>query len=221
MAGPPDRSRYEGFGMRSSVLVLFAVLSLVGPVSAVRAQATVSTARPAPPEAESLTAPVVAGPAVRIDPKRLELARRIYDLIGVQAMSSTVRSMSTAISLQFANMMDDRSEVRAKAMVAAVGDGMNSIMPQVIDAGISAMARTFTEDQLKDMLAFYQSPTGQVVVRKMPVVTQQATSAMVTYLPQMMAGVEDSFCSRVTCSSKERKGLEAAASRMAAARSGS
>jgi hypothetical protein len=207
----------EGFGMRSSVLALFAALVCAAPASATLAQGAVSTARPAPPEAASLTAPVISGPVTRIDPKRLELARKIYDLIGAQTMGSSVRSMTTAMSLQFANAMDDRHEQRAKAIVAAVGDGMNSIMPQVIDASVSAMAHTFTEEQLQDMLVFYQSPTGQVVVRKMPVIMQQSTAAMVDYLPQMMAGVEDSYCSRVTCSAKERKGLEAVAARLAAA----
>jgi hypothetical protein len=202
--------------MRAPVFALIAALAAGSFATAVSAQ-TVSTARPAPPEAAALTAPVVEGPAVRVDPKRLELARRIYDLIGAQTMATSVHSMTTAMSLQFANMMDDRSEARAKAMVAAVGDGMNSIMPQVIDTSVSAMAHEFTEDQLRDILDFYQSPTGQVMLRKMPAIARQSNSAIVTYLPQMMAGVEDSFCSRVTCSSKERKGLEAAAARMAAA----
>ncbi|WP_216839313.1 DUF2059 domain-containing protein [Caulobacter sp. S45] len=181
------------------------------------AQGVVSTARPAPPEAASLTAPIVDGPVVRIDPKRQALARQIYDLIGAQTMGTSVRSMTTAMSLQFANMMDDRSEARAKAIVAAVGDGMNSVMPQVIDTSVSAMAHTFTEAQLQDMLAFYQSPTGRVVLLKMPAVTQQSNAAIVTYLPQVLAGIEDSYCSRVKCSSRERKGLEAVAAHLAAA----
>jgi hypothetical protein len=205
--------------LRSSGFALIAAVLVAAPTaSSAFAQGTVSTARPAPPEAAALTAPVVDGPATRVDPKRLELARQIYDLIGAQAMSTTVHSMTTAMSMQFANVMDDRSEARAKAIVAAVSDGMTSIMPQVTDAGISSMAHTFTEEQLRDILAFYESPTGHVLVRKMPVVTQQSIIAMGTYLPQMMAGVEDSFCSRVKCSSKERKGFEAAAARMAAAR---
>jgi hypothetical protein len=195
-----------------------AALAIVSMASVASAQ-TVSTARPAPPEAAALTAPVVAGggPVEHIDPKRLELARKIYDLIGPETMAATVHSMSTSMSLQFAGAMDDRSPERAKAMVAAVGDGMNSIMPQVIDASVSAMAHSFTEDQLRDMLTFYQSPTGQVMLRKMPLVWRKGDTAIVLYLPQMMAGVEDSYCSRVHCSSKERKGLEAVAERLAAA----
>jgi len=159
------------------------------------AQGVVTTARPAPPEAASLTAPIVDGPVVRIDPKRQALARQIYDLIGAQTMGTSVRSMTTA----------------------AVGDGMNSVMPQVIDTSVSAMAHTFTEAQLQDMLAFYQSPTGRVVLLKMPAVTQQSNAAIVTYLPQVLAGIEDSYCSRVKCSSRERKGLEAVAAHLAAA----
>ncbi len=196
--------------------VAAAALALLAVAGSASAQ-TVSTARPAPPEAAALTAPVVAGgPVEHIDPKRLELARRIYDLIGPETMAATVHSMSTSMSLQFAGAMDDRSPERAKAMVAAVGDGMNSIMPQIIDTSVSAMAHSFTEDQLRDILTFYQSPSGQVMLRKMPLVWRKGDSAIAIYLPEMMTGVEDSYCSRVKCSAKERKGLEAVAARLAA-----
>jgi uncharacterized protein len=208
MAASPWRRRALAAG------VLFATAAGMG---AAVAQPVISTARPAPPEAAAMNAPITDGPAVRIDPEALRLARRVYDLIGAQAMATTVRSMTTAMSLQFATAMDDRHEERAKAIVAAVGDGMNSIMPQITDASVSAIARDFTLAQLRDILAFYESPTGQVALRRLPAIQRQSTSVMVQYLPQMMAGVEDSFCSRVRCSAKEHKALQAVATRLEAA----
>jgi hypothetical protein len=192
-----------------------AALLLAGQVMA---QGTVSTARPAPPEAASLTAPVLEGPPVRIPQARLELARRVYDLIGPVMVGSTIRSMTTSMSLQFANAMDDRTAERAKAIVAAVGDGMNSITPQITDAGVSTLARNFTDQQLQDMAAFYSTPTGHAVILKMPLISSSATRVMVEHLPEMMSGVKDSFCSRVKCSSRERKALDGVAGRLAAAR---
>ena len=203
----------------STALAALAVAAFgLAAVSGASAQAVVPTARPAPPEAAGFNAPVVDGPALRIDPQKLQLARQLYDLIGVQDMSTTVRSMTTVMSLQFATALDDRHAQRAKAIVAAVGDGMNSITPQIAAASVSAIAKDFTVEQLHDLLAFYQSPTGQVALRKLPAITRQTTTVMVAYLPQMMAGVEDSYCSRVACSSRERKALEAVAARLAAAR---
>lgn len=36
-------------------------------------------------------------------------------------------------------------------------------------------ADTFTEQQIDDLLAFYRSPTGQVIVEKTPVLLTQST----------------------------------------------
>ena len=41
-------------------------------------------------------------------------------------------------------------------------------------AYVDIYAENFTEPQLDDILAFYRSPTGQVLVEKLPALTAQA-----------------------------------------------
>ena len=67
------------------------------------------------------------------------------------------------------------------------------------------------------MLAFYSSPTGRLAARRMPLVLQQTIGSVLIYLPQMIKGIEDSYCSRVKCTRAEKKAFEDVAARMAAA----
>ena len=67
------------------------------------------------------------------------------------------------------------------------------------------------------MLAFYASPTGRLAARRLPQIVQQTLGSVLTYLPQMMAGVQDSYCSRVKCTRAEKKAFADVAVRMAAA----
>ena len=102
-------------------------------------------------------------------------------------------------------------------MVAAVGDGLTSITPQLQAEAVSRITRDFTADQLREMLAFYSSPTGRLAARRMPLILQQTVGSVLTYLPQMMHGIEDSYCSRVKCTRAEKKAFDDVAARMAAA----
>ena len=52
--------------------------------------------------------------------------------------------------------------------------------------------------------------------RRMPLIQQQTVGGILGYLPQMMAGVEDSYCSRVKCTRAEKKAFDDVSARMAA-----
>jgi hypothetical protein len=60
---------------------------------------------------------------------------------------------------------------------------------------INMYASNFTEGQLDDMLTFYKSPTGQVVIDKLPSITTQSVQLgqkrMLALLPQIQQMVAD------------------------------
>ena len=105
-------------------------------------------------------------------------------------------------------------------MVEAVQDGLTSITPELQTEAVSRIARDFTREQLGEMLAFYQSPTGELAARRMPLILQGTVGSVLTYIPDMMKGIEDSYCSRVKCTRAERRTFDDVAARMAAARPG-
>ncbi len=48
--------------------------------------------------------------------------------------------------------------------------GWNKLKPKMVDL----YTQTFTEQELKDLVKFYESPLGKKVLREMPKVTQQS-----------------------------------------------
>ena len=186
---------------------------------ALTAQAQEGTVSTAQPDLKGLSPPVVAGSTanVRIDARRLAMAQQIYDIAGAPAFRAAARSLTSTLGVQLGTAMSARDAVHAHAMVDAVNDGLTSITPQLQNEAVSRIARDFTDDQLKDMLVFYTSPTGQLAARRMPLILQQTVGSVLSYIPEMMAGIEDSYCSRVKCTRAERKAFDDVAGRMAAA----
>ena len=55
---------------------------------------------------------------------------------------------------------------------------------------ISIYTQTFTEDELKGMVAFYRSPIGQSVIDKMPMAMQRAMEIQQKSMPQFLEKVK-------------------------------
>ena len=200
---------------RSARFVLAAALVL-SPLAARAQDGTLTTAAPDP---KGLSPPVVAGEpaAAHVDAKRLALAQQVYEIVGAPALRANARTLTSGLSVQLANSLGAHDPERAKAMVAAVTDGLTSITPELQAEAESLIAREFTADQLSEMLAFYSSPTGRLAAHRLPLVLQKTVGTVLIYLPQMMKGIEDSYCSRVKCTRAEKKAFDDVAARMSAA----
>ncbi len=197
-----------------ALLALGAALTLAAPVMA--QEGPLTTASPDPP---GLSPPVVAGApsAAHVDGRRLALAQQVFDIMGAPALRASTRSLTAGLSVQLAGALASHDAAHAQAMVAATADGLTSITPQLESEAVSRITRDFTADQLREMLVFYQSPTGRLAARRMPLILQQTVGSVLTYLPKMIGGIEDSYCSRVKCTRAEKKAFDDVAARMAAA----
>ena len=147
------------------------------------------------------------------DGERLALARQIYRIMGSQTTDAIGAALKTMMAgMSAAGGVDNP---RATAMKAALSDSFDKMMPRLIDGAAEIMAQDFTAGQLRDMLAFYQSPTGQVVVHRMPEVTQQSLRIGASLVPQMMRDFEADYCGRVTCTPQEQQAFAQLNARLA------
>ncbi len=201
---------------RFPVVALAAAMLAAAAGAALAQDGPLSTASPDP---AGLSPPVVAGAPkdAHVNGERLALAQQVFDITGAPALRAQARSLTAGLSVQLATAMSARDPAHAQAMVAAVGDGLTAITPQLQAEAVSRITRDFTADQLREMLAFYASPTGRLAARRMPLILQQTVGSVLGYLPQMMSGVEDSYCTRVKCTRAERKAFDDVAAKMAAA----
>lgn len=73
-------------------------------------------------------------------------------------------------------------------------------------------AETFTEQELADMLAFYQSPTGRKVVEKLPELSRRGQQIVAPMLPELqrdiVVGLFDGYCEVHACTSDQHKTME-------------
>jgi hypothetical protein len=145
------------------------------------------------------------------------LAQRVYDLIGPQTLSPTTRALAASLSVQVARAITNKDIARAKAIMAAVNDGLDDIMPNISDATVTLMTEDFSTAQLQALLDFYQSPAGQAALKILPRIASQASSLSLKMTPQMMTTIRDSYCGRVKCTSQEEEAFTAIAQRAAAA----
>jgi len=60
------------------------------------------------------------------------------------------------------------------AIIPLMLESMNARVSEIIDQIAALYARTFTAEELREVTAFYRGPTGQKLVEKLPVITQES-----------------------------------------------
>jgi hypothetical protein len=147
--------------------------------------------------ASAAQAQTAAPPA---DPHRLALAKQIFEAQGgAQNAATVVKTMQKS-------MLDAAKTLEAKQRIAAVMDAMSTtFMPRLFDEMAGYYAADFTEAQLKDILAFYQSPTGQALKANAPVIAQQIGGSMVRLMPKIQLSVLDKVCGQVECTEQQQQ----------------
>jgi hypothetical protein len=168
------------------------------------------------------TAPVEVAPpplspeAAALVRKRA-LAQKVYDLIGNTTLAPTTRALAASISVEVARAVSNKDIKRAKAIMAAVNDGLEDISPQIADATVTLMVQDFTQDQLQALVDFYTSPAGQAALKILPRISTQVSTLSMKLTPQMMTSIRDNYCAKVKCTYQEEDAFTDLAERLAAA----
>lgn len=170
-------------GARRSLALIVGLAALTG-----SAYAQVSS-----PHTASPTASPAAG---SVDPERLALAR---EYIRKSQIEAAMRGMFTNLARNMPQPSDQATDVKGRQLLNSFSTGMDAALPQLMEATAEATARTFTTQELKDLVAFYGSPTGQSMVAKMPTLMQQLVPKAFQIMPTVYATAEADYCRHVTC----------------------
>ena len=154
--------------------------------------------------------------AAPISTARLALAEQVVDAAGVKA--NTARAMDTIAQSMLKNMQDT-SNPEMSAYAKQVMRQEITLMESQFDPLYAEMyARTFTDDQLTDLLSFYSSPTGRMLVAKTPELARQSHLAAAPLIPVMQRDLVDKIfthvCAVQKCTDKQRAALDAAKAKL-------
>ncbi len=166
---------------------------------ALMAGAPLTHAQPAPPPAAE--APV--------DPQQLALAKHLMSLtLGQMNFGAIMRSMTASMMDALHRQNPNMDPVVLQHVQTAMDKAVSDITPELMDDIARSYARHLNRKEMEDSIAFYESPSGQSILHKMPEVLQDLGPMMVKYVPRMQRAVIDSLCAQNACTPAQREAME-------------
>jgi hypothetical protein len=161
--------------------------------------------------------PVMLAPA-GADPVKIDLARRLVAASGgEQQAEAQIRATMAAMQTAMARAMPQADERLMGPLYEDMTQEMVKVMPQVLDLSARAYAETFTEQELRDVLAFQTSESGRSMIRKMPQIRArliaEAVPLMVNAMPAIMRRTLDRVCAEQHCTTRQREVMASAAAK--------
>ena len=144
------------------------------------------------------------------DPVKADLARQVIEVTGGQRQyDAQVKTLFGAIEKNMSQFMPADQDRLAQAVYADMEVEMLKLTPQMLDLSVHIYAQNYTEPELRDLLAFQRSESGQSIARKGPAIRAQAIAAMMplvmTMMPAIMHKAADHVCEQNHCTDAQRR----------------
>lgn len=142
------------------------------------------------PSDRMLAASPSAAPA---SPKAMALARRISVIAGAQFAATWA-----AAADKWKAHLPDMSPEEAAAL-DAYRQSLAEVLPQATDRYATIYARTYSEQELADVAAFYESVSGRAWLTRQPATAAAMQAASVEIQSAISAGALARFCKTTDC----------------------
>jgi hypothetical protein len=134
------------------------------------------------------------------NPHSLELAKRLFaDMHMDRMMGDMMKTMVPAMVAQARKNNPALTEEDAKAVTEAASESTSAMMVKIMDRMVPLYASTFTEKELQDVVNFYEGPSGQAMLAKMPTLMTKMAPIMIELMPEMQADMHTRLCARIKC----------------------
>lgn len=154
-------------------------------------------------------------PEAAVSPVKLALARQVIEASGGERQ---VANMFGVVFSNMEKMLPAGAPPEAVAMARKVQADLRAelvgMVPQMLDITAQEFASELSEQELRDDLAWEQSPSGQSVIRKSPRIMQLTLAReapMITaMLPRLLQKTTDRVCEETHCTPEQREQFAAA-----------
>ena len=120
---------------------------------------------------------LLSAPATRAQTPTADAMAAARSLVNTMKLADQYKALLPAILLSLKPALtQDRPEIERdyEAMMPMIADAFTPYYTSMVDGIAAVYAANFTTAELRDIEAFYRQPTGQRMLEKMPVVSQQA-----------------------------------------------
>lgn len=149
-----------------------------------------------------------------VDSVKLDLAHQIIEANGGAKQAETsIDGMYAAMFSRMSQDMPKDQQALTLSLQHAMQREMHGLIPPIIDITVKLYATNFSEQELRDILAFQKSPSGQAMSKKAPAIMQQSMVEIVPLvmndMPKLMKAVTDDVCTEQHCTADQRKTVQA------------
>jgi len=119
---------------------------------------------------------LAAGPASAQAPTPDTLAAAREPVVVMRTAESFKAVMPIIVKNLKPAIVQNRPQVERDydAIIPLMLESMNARVSEIIDQIAALYARIFTAEELREVTGFYRGPTGQKLVEKLPVITQES-----------------------------------------------
>ena len=98
-------------------------------------------------------------------------------------------------------------ETRRQIVMDALPEVMSHMLVKLNAQMEPIVADTFSEKELTDLVAFYESPTGQAVVEKTPQMAARLMPVMISLMPEITKELMTKVCAKTECTAAQKAAM--------------
>jgi hypothetical protein len=147
-----------------------------------------------------------------VTPQKLVLAQQLVEAAKLLRTTTFAMNVMMRPFIQQINAGQGSPELKAYT-VDLIKSELDALQQKMAPIFAETYARTFDERQLADILAFYRSPTGRLLIEKQPELAREGQLAMIPLIPPMQRDLIDKMfehiCQIQTCTPEQHSKLAA------------
>lgn len=131
--------------------------------------------------------------------RQLQLAHRYIELIHIdKSYAETMKSLAPAVLASMPKTKGSDPVIQQKVFEAA-SDAAAEMMVTLVKKMEPVIAETYSEEELSDLVAFYESKSGRALIDKQPLLVRKMAPLMGEIMPQFQANLMTKVCASVDC----------------------
>lgn len=145
-----------------------------------------------------------------ITEKKLELSRELAEVMGIESMvSQMTRTMLDSFDPFRGKVLSEQQRAMFERLKGSLARGMERVAPELVETTHRIQAEIFTEQELRDVIEFYRSPSGRSFLVKSKASMAQSFAVVAEVMPRYVTYAEEDYCSQTKCGDGERAMFDA------------
>ena len=134
----------------------------------------------------------------------IRLADAAFKDVGSSPAPSSIDPVRLALAHEILDALDVEEKIQQGAG-AKLSPDQQKMLDKVIEVAATRIANAQTEQELKDMLAFLRSPSGQSISKKMPILQGQAEVFMRSHSANIIDAIKKDYCAHRICDEQDQE----------------